>query len=150
MILLCCCMACCCPAACSTFLTKCCGLGCNVGSLIARRLTPRHRPPPQHQLRRLNPIPDQEQPNRECINGVDHCQCRVTRKRCLRLVDLQRYQLSKSLSHPHLFFQRSPLLIIIKIILYQISNSNQIFCSKDYFILKYFIAQIDTTLNSIL
>ena len=91
MILLCCCMACCCPAACSTFLTKCCGLGCNVGSLIARRLTPRHRPPPQHQLRRLNPIPEQEQPNRACINGVDHCECRVTRKRCLRLIDLQRY-----------------------------------------------------------
>ena len=91
VILMCCCMACCCPAACSTFLTKCCSLGCNVGSLIARRLTPRHSPPPQHQLRRLNPIPDQEQPNMECINGVDHCQCRVTRKRCLRLVDLQRY-----------------------------------------------------------
>ena len=91
LLLTCCCMACCCPAACSTLLTRCCSLGCGVGSLIARRLTPRHNPPPQHQLRRLNPIPDQEQPNMECINGVDHCQCRVTRKRCLRLVDLQRY-----------------------------------------------------------
>ena len=95
LILTFCCCLCCCPATCSTVMTRCCGLGCNVGSIIAKRLvdSPRCRAQPHesHQLHRLNPVPNQDQLNRSCINGIEHCECKITHKRCLRLINLEKY-----------------------------------------------------------